>query len=109
MESGSHSHLFNSRYVKNLNLCLDNNGDLASCPKNCIGVDVNAVVIAGPALIASTALGAVGATSIQTIEVGLFGVANLGSVFFSVSFFLLPALLSPRRGYCRVLKFCMGF
>ena len=61
-----------------MNLCLDNHGLLATCPSNCIGVDPNAVVVGGRALVAASALGAVGVTSIQSIGVGLFGVAAFG-------------------------------
>ena len=57
---------------------MDNHGDLASCPNNCIGVDPNAVVVGGTALVASAAIGAVSAISIQSVGVGLFGLAALG-------------------------------
>ena len=46
------------RYAENLNLCLDNHGLLATCPSNCIGVDPNAVVVGGTAIVAASALGA---------------------------------------------------
>ena len=59
---------------------MDNHGDLASCPNNCIGVDPNAVVVGGTALVASAAIGAVSVASIQAVGVGvgLLGLAALG-------------------------------
>ena len=61
----------NYSYAENLNLCIDNWGDLAHCANNCLGVDPNAVVIAGSAVLAATAIGGIG------IGQSLFGVGAI--------------------------------
>ena len=83
------------RYAEPLNLCIDNNNELAVCANNCLGVDPNAVVIAGTALTTASAFGFLGPISLQALGVGLFGAFTLGGGAYVMSGACAPL-------FCRV-------
>ena len=65
-------------YAENLNLCIDNWGNLAHCANNCLGVDPNAVVIGGSAILAS-AIGGLGVIQ-SVITVGAITTVGAGGM-----------------------------
>lgn len=66
-------------YSENLNLCMDNWGRLAQCANNCLGVDPNAVVIGGTAVLAAAAFGGVGLLQ-SLVGLGAIGAVGTGSL-----------------------------
>ena len=83
------------RYAEPLNVCIDNHNELAVCANNCLGVDPNAVVIAGTALTTASAFGFLGPISLQALGVGLFGAFTLGGGAYVMSGACAPL-------FCRV-------
>ena len=78
---------------------MDNHGDLASCPNNCVGMDPNAVVTGGTALaVGGAAAGGLSTiNTFQTIGAGVVGLTAVGgSVMFATG--SCPPL------FCKVLK-----
>ena len=86
------------RYAEPLNVCIDNHNELAVCANNCLGVDPNAVVIAGTALTTASAFGFLGPISLQTLGVGLFGAFTLGGGAY---------MMSGAGGLCMGPLFCI--
>ena len=76
-----------------MNLCIDNFRKLAQCANNCLGVDPNAVVVGGTAVLAASAFGALGALQ------GLFFLGSLTTVGTGAT---LALGMCPGPLFCRV-------
>ena len=68
--------------ANNVNKCIDNNGAVANCPNNCIGVDPNSIIGAGVAAVTLTSLGALSVVApilgLGALGAGAVGAAGVG-------------------------------
>ena len=67
-------------FAYNVYHCKDSYGEVVTCANNCRGVDPNAIVIGGTAVLAATATVPVGLQFIATLGLGGIGLAGVGAV-----------------------------
>ena len=90
--------------ANNVNKCIDNNGAVANCPNNCIGVDPNSIIGAGVAAVTLSSLGALSVVGpllgFGALGVGAVGAAGVGGAMLANSRSCGPPFM------CRV---CIAF
>ena len=78
------TNLISCRYSGNSFLCVDTTGSLATCANNCLGVDPNAIVVGGTALVTAATVGSIGLLNTFGIGAAGFGVLVSCPRLFSI-------------------------